>query len=147
MFSLTRDWPCGSENSKTQYSSQFSTDFTKLHDISTDLKALWLNLGDGPSPGYLSWSLKFNNQAVKFLGDLQITKILWDFEIILNTGPWGAEISKHHSYSFYSISAKLDDKYRGDRESLAITFHGDLPNIKTFTALWHDFNMAVNGKS
>ncbi len=68
------------------------------------------------------------------------------FEIFLNTAPCVAEISKHHSYSFYSISATLDDKYPGDRESLAITFHGDLPNIKTFMALWH-FNMAVNGKS
>ncbi len=61
-------------------------------------------------------------------------KIFWYFEIPLNIGPYGLEISKHHySYSFHPISAKLYEDnfaYMYLVGILAVTFLGDWPSFK-----------------
>ncbi len=61
-----------------------------------------------------------------FFGDLPKLKVLWYFEIFVNTGPYGAgSFDCYSSYSFQQISAKLyeDIGYHADHgRTQAITF-------------------------
>ena len=60
---------------------------------------------------------------------------LWDFEFVHNIGPYGIAnfntLLLQFSLDFSQIFA---DKSPDIRRALAVTFLGDLPNIKTFMA-------------
>ena len=66
-------------------------------------------------------------------------KILWHFEMFVNTGPYVAG-KRYSSYSFHQISGKFMKTLTTMPQYKVFTFLGNRP---CFTILWH---MGVNRK-
>ncbi len=59
-----------------------------------------------------------------FLAIFQKLKILWHFKLLVNTGPYGLEISKYYSYSFHLIWELYGDiGYHGEIQAIACFCH------------------------
>ncbi len=87
---------------------------------------------------YAKRSNRGGMQTITLFGHLPHFKILWEFEIFVNTGPcMGLEILKRYSsYNFHLISAKLydDTGYHGGIQA-NVTFLGNQPSFYIFAAL------------
>ncbi len=71
-----------------------------------------------------------------FLAICQNLKILWYFEIFVNTEPYGTGNFKTLLLvQFHSIRAKLYDKCGSHRGIQSYGYFGDLPKIINFVAL------------
>ncbi len=62
--------------------------------------------------------------------------MLWHFEIFVNPGQSGLEISKRYfSYSFHPMSPKLHEDVAYRRENQATTFLVNPPSLKKFVGI------------
>ncbi len=76
----------------------------------------------------------------------QKLKLLWHFEVFVNTGPYGAENFKTLLVLQFSSDVKLYEDIGRHSGIQAITFLGKRPIFINFVAL-SNFNMGTNGKT